>query len=60
MAYAIEVEDPAPSKPGYERIHVYPLFGREHLDSPQCWCSPWLNFTHSETGNEVWVHRADN
>ena len=58
MAYGISVQDNTAQ--GYERIHVYPLFGREHLDSPQCWCCPWLDFTHSETGNEVWVHRADN
>lgn len=23
-----------------EFIHVYPLFGREHIASAECWCEP--------------------
>ncbi len=23
-----------------ERVHVYPLFGREHEVSTDCWCHP--------------------
>jgi hypothetical protein len=29
----------------------------EHVASPDCWCSPELDYVDPETGNAVYVHR---
>lgn len=39
-----------------ERYHVIPS-DREHIDSPECWCQPELDYKDPYSGNEVWVHR---
>jgi hypothetical protein len=31
---------------------------REHTDSAECWCEPYLYHRSDVTGREVWVHRA--
>lgn len=28
----------------------------EHIDSPDCWCCPRLDYKDPVNGNEVWVH----
>lgn len=33
---------------------------REHIDSAECWCEPYLYYTSKETGSGVWVHRQAN
>ena len=27
-----------------------------HIDSPECWCFPTLNYVHPDTEQQVWVH----
>jgi hypothetical protein len=36
--------------------HVYPLFGREHQMSPDCWCHP----EPDEEQPNMLVHNVDN
>lgn len=41
----------------HDAVHVYPLFGREHLidKEVECWCHPELD---EEDGIVVIVHRV--
>lgn len=32
---------------------------REHIESPDCWCSPTLYYEDEFTGVQVWVHKSD-
>ena len=44
-------------------IHVMPLFGREHIESPECWCAPKpLPETQDKEKYAcvVWVHNLEN
>lgn len=39
------------------RVHVYPLFGREHnLDGDECWCHPEPDLYYEN----VVVHNVEN
>ena len=29
----------------------------QHVDSPDCWCEPELNYEDPDSGNRLWVHR---
>ena len=29
----------------------------DHINSPDCWCEPELEYVDPESGSEVWVHR---
>lgn len=29
----------------------------EHIDSPDCWCEPELDYEDPETGNRLWIHK---
>lgn len=33
---------------------------RVHVESAECWCSPTLDYTNPETGQQVWVHHEPN
>ena len=33
------------------------LSSLRHVDSPDCWCEPELDYEDPETGAQVWVHR---
>lgn len=39
-----------------EIVHVYPLFGREHVMSIECWCHPEID----EECDNVVVHNVEN
>ena len=39
-----------------EKIPLPVIFSK-HVDSPECWCEPELEYESPETINQVWVHR---
>ena len=39
-----------------ERVHVYPLFGREHEISLDCWCHPLFDEEAPEL--EIVIHNV--
>lgn len=33
---------------------------RVHIESPECWCKPTLDYRDPKTGRELWVHHESN
>ena len=45
----------------FEYLQWKPLFDQidqwDHINNPNCWCEPELEYEDPETGSQVWVHR---
>ena len=39
-----------------EIFHIMPAKG-DHIASCICWCEPEMEYEHTQTGNQVWVHK---
>ena len=44
----------------YPTIEYLEVLNSRHLDSPECWCFPTLDFVNPDTGQELWVHHQPN
>lgn len=42
--------------PGSGALHVYPIFGKAHVTSWNCWCRPHTEW--GENGHPIWVHQV--
>lgn len=47
-------------QPIIDAIAPPPVKQREHIESPDCWCAPTLDYESPETGVQHWIHHESN